>query len=128
MSRRHFNFGRAPKKGSKLRASVLLMLRPQGATNPEVCEVYGTDYKRGAGGANQVYNVIEALREQKGYDVRTFPLPPHDPRQAGFSDPSTVGRRPVVHRVVGKMRWDGSYRSFVDPTQNRGPIKRPKKK
>lgn len=113
---RHSGFGRTPAKGTKARQALLLLIRPQGATSKDICRLYAPK--------DQSTTLVEYFRNEKGWDIRTSPLAPEDPRQQDFS--AKKRRPPVVHRIVGRMRWDGSYRSFVDPTQNRGPLRRPR--
>lgn len=100
MARAHVRnrFGRTPRKGTKTREVLLMMLRPQGAASYEIDRLFGKGFCAAA--------IVRTLRDDKGWDVRTFSMPRSD-------SPHQYGRLPVVHKVVGKMKWDGSYRSFV---------------
>lgn len=88
----HYGFKKSPRKGSRLRAFLIACLGNEGICGPDATEIIGD----GASVAVAVNN----LRDQKGWDVRSF---------------KRHGVRSVTYRCVGKMRWDGSYRSFVKP-------------
>jgi len=86
-----------PRKGTKARAAVNLMLRREGATAAEIAERVG--YNR----VNSISAMCEALRNDKGFDIAAFPV-------AGSGH---VGRPPSVYKIIGRYRCNGSYRSFV---------------
>lgn len=92
-------FGCTPRKGTKLRAFLRLALRPQGVTAAEAAVIFGT--------AKLPTQCIRALRDEKGWDVRAFN------RKCLGQDISEGDHSYVIYRCVGKMKWDGSYRSFV---------------
>jgi len=77
-----------PRKGTKTRAAVNLLLRREGATNLEV---------------GSLAALAERLRYDCGFDIAAFP------------EPSTgkTGRPACRYKIIGRYRWDGSYRSFV---------------
>lgn len=79
-----------------------MALRPQGVTLGEL-DLAPT---------NHLTTLITNLRDQRGWDIRGFPMRPDDPR---FPPAKRSGRYPQVYKVVGKMKWDGTYRSFIDP-------------
>jgi len=112
---RHSGFGRTPAKGTKARQALLLMLRPGGATYSELFEVYSPKNNK-----DHISNLVSCFVNEKGWDIRTFVLPETDPRFVK----KKAGRPRVIHRIVGKMRWDGSYRSFVNPQDNRPSLRR----
>jgi hypothetical protein len=88
-----YRFGKPPKKGTVLRNLALMALRPQGVTKPEFME-----------NSRHVFQTyIGVLIDQRGYDIKSFPCPPS--RRAG-------GQRTLIYKMVGKMRWSGTYRSF----------------
>lgn len=89
-NRRRAEYGRSPKKGSKTRAALILMLRPEGATYVDLM---------GAGlrGRN-----ISALIDQKGWDIRSFDIP----------NPGRKGPR-VRYKVIGKYLPKRRYRSLI---------------
>lgn len=100
MTTKHPNrYGCSPHKGTKRRSLLLLLLRPQGATYKELEEVTGY-------GFGTVNNEIGTLKDQKGWDIRAFPL------KKGFRK-GRKGR--LVYKVVGKLKWNGGYRTLVDP-------------
>jgi hypothetical protein len=120
------SFGCSPKKGTKIRQILLRTLRPEGLTP---YEAYREGWVRSQ---SALTSLVEMLRDQKGWDVRVFPLAKDDPRRSivhgrGRGVGGLTSERPgswTVLRCVGRMRWDGSYRSFVDPRQNRGRLSR----
>lgn len=74
-----------------------MLLRPQGATRLEIINRLGVS-------ENAIAGMIVVLNDQKGWDIRSFPRKElHTGR----------GRMPVVYKVVGKVRWNGGYRSFL---------------
>lgn len=86
MSRRHKSSYTTPRKGTKTRAAINLLLRREGAT--------GSEFASGT---------VERLRNDCGFDIAVFP------------EPATgkVGRPASRYKIIGRYRWDGSYRSFV---------------
>jgi hypothetical protein len=85
-----------PAKGTKTRAAVNLMLRREGATTYEIADV--TNMSLSAAGS-----VVQQLIDQRGFDIAVFPEPLTGRR----------GRRACRYKIIGRYRWDGSYRSFV---------------
>jgi hypothetical protein len=102
-------FGRPPAKGTQARQVLLLALRPQGVTAWEARQA-GVTTKQSFG------CLLDQFLDQKGYDVRSFPLP-NDQRTLERVGPSAVKSKkpPRVWRLVGKLRWNGTYRSFIRP-------------
>lgn len=100
-------FGCSPAKGTQARKLVLMLMRPQGVTSWEAREAFVTE-RRSFG------CLVEQLRDQKGYDIRSFPIPEGE-RTIERVGPSAVSSKcpPRVWRLVGKMRWNGTYRSFI---------------
>lgn len=89
-------YGKPPRKGTKARAFLLRALRPHGCTTPEsgyLPHVLGS--------------TIAQLRDTRGYDIRAFPIPCNHNYRAGETGPR------VAYRLVGKWRWNGTYRSFL---------------
>ena len=82
---------RPPRKGTKSRIVVNALLR--GTTASEVEELVGW----GKGSFNAF---LDKLTDQCGYDVRKTSIRPRS-----------------TYLIVGKMKWDGSYRSFRDPSE-----------
>ena len=100
---RHKNqFSPFPSKGTKRRVMLAMLFREQGATAPEIEETVGV--KTNALGGN-----LSHFRNDCGVDIRAFPI-----------TPPTTGN-PVVYKVIGIMKWSGSYRSFVDPAKYIAP-------
>lgn len=93
---RRVGFRRAPRKGSKSRRLLMLALRP--------CGVLSTDARALFASKDVLGRTLATLYDECGYDIRSFP-----------SRVATEGRGrpPVIYRLVGKLRWDGSYRSFI---------------
>lgn len=105
-----WGYGCPPRKGTKARALLLMALRPQGFTAWEVYETLG--YNRGG----SLGAAITGLIDQKGYDIRGFHLRRDQYTEERFGPKVAPGRKtrdPLVYRLVGKHRWNGSYRSFV---------------
>ena len=94
------NFSRSPRKGTKGREILLLLVRPRGATVAEIEDKIG---KLRSGGL-QTY--MRRFSDEMGWDIRSFPDP--------LTDHPGRGAKPVVYRVIGKMKWDCTYRSFVN--------------
>ncbi len=101
MTRRLAGFGKPPKKGTKSRSFLLQALRPEGADSFVFSRSIGTN---GVG----LSRLAQIMIDQKGYDLRTFLNGKHAVCWDGRK-----GRPMVSWRLVGKMRWDGSYRSFI---------------
>jgi hypothetical protein len=86
-----------PAKGTKSRALLLGMLSKRGLTASEALE-RGYLARRSAMAAmlSQFYNT-------GGWDIR------------GFTEPSGTPSSPFVrYRIVGRFRWEGGYRSFIE--------------
>lgn len=97
-NRKHAEYGRSPKKGTKTRAALILMLRPQGATSEDFKAI-------GLGGRvhSAYYGAyIEVLINQKGWDIRTFDIP-----NRGHKGPR------VRYKVIGKYLPKRRYRSLI---------------
>lgn len=90
-------FSRPPAKGTKNRKALIMMLR--GATAPAIIEA--CEFK----GASPMSRIVMRLRDECGYDIRHFPNPTPNGK---------CGRTPGLYKVIGKMKWDGSYRSFIN--------------
>lgn len=88
-------FGRPPRKGTKLRKCLIMMLRPQGILASEIYEIYEI---------GSYTNIINSLINEKGYDIRIMP--------SNVKSALQTNRTLMTYKCVGKMRWDGSYRSF----------------
>jgi hypothetical protein len=95
-------WGRSPAKGTLLRRLLKMLMRPEGVTAFEAFEA----------GINSITTYIVVLRDQKGWDIRSFPCPV-ERREMIHGTRHT--KPPVVYKVVGRMRWDGGYRTLVDP-------------
>ena len=104
MSRRLTGFGCPPKKGTAARKVLLRALSANGVTVHEALSMGLVK------SARQFSMMVVALADQKGYDIRLFPC---DPSRCAKTWRN--GGRKNAYRLVGKMRWDGSYRSFVNP-------------
>lgn len=93
-----------PRKGTKTRALLLLMLRPQGATTKEILEKVQMRQQA-------VLPTIISLRDFGGWDIRIFSVPNPD------TSPTLTGRKrmatTLAYRVVGRLRFHGGYRSFI---------------
>lgn len=104
VGRYNCGFGRAPRKGSNLRQLVLMAMRPQGVTVWEA-------EQSGACPPHLFSNRLIQLLNEKGYDIRSFPMERTvervGPKQMRSKKP------PRVWRLVGKIRWDGTYRDLV---------------
>lgn len=85
-------FSKPPRKGTKARNVLLLMLKPEGFARNDIEDE-----------PHNLTTLIATLRDDKGYDIRKFPKRKSD-----------KGRAKSVYRCIGKMRWDGSYRSFTE--------------
>lgn len=66
------------------------MLRSTGATAEEMNDLFD---------ARNLAKCLRRLRDMSGYDIRSFPV--------------TAGKSRVAYRLVGKIRWNGGYRSFL---------------
>ncbi len=97
--------GRPPAKGTARRQFLLMALRPQGVTSWETSQFMTPSVFHGH---------LTALREEKGYDIRAFPIP-RERRTAERvgTNGVTCRKPPVIYRLVGKRRWNGTYRDFV---------------
>lgn len=89
------SFGKAPAKGTKSRYALIMMLR--GAKSSDIRDQYSL-------GPTELFSIVSRLRNDCGYDIRAFP-----PKRKG-----SHGSPPSIYKCVGKMKWDGSYRSFID--------------
>jgi len=76
-----------PRKGTKTRVVVNLMLRREGLLSDQF---------------PSVPSLAERLRDDCGFDIAIFPAPTGKP-----------GRPRSCYKIIGRYRWDGSYRSFV---------------
>lgn len=84
-----------PKKGTKRRLIINLMLRPDGVSLQEVHE-YGLN-------KDTFSKDMEWLRNDCGFDT------------------AVIGRRPIpnsnrtsnVYKIIGRYYWNGKYRSFL---------------
>jgi hypothetical protein len=98
-------WGRSPAKGSLTRRALKMLMRPEGATIFELVEA-GLSPRSAA-------RVLTVFRDEKGWDVRSFPC-----RDESRLWPDVHRTKPSnVHKIVGRLRWDGSYRSLVDPNK-----------
>jgi hypothetical protein len=88
-----------------------MLLAPEGATIGELLEA---GISRSA-----TRTAIITLCDQKGWDIRSFPCPIDRRLYYGGNG------KTLVYKVVGKMRWDGSYRpigkaEIIEPNYNEG--------
>lgn len=89
-----------PRKGTKRRKLVLLLLRKQGLTTEQAYEI---GMKReDLGGA------LAALRDDCGFDIQVIGTRPGRVGTRGFAT-----KHLYVYRIIGRYRWSGSYRSFL---------------
>lgn len=96
IARRHKSgFSRSPRKGTTSRKILLLCLT--GYTVEEMSHACRCPIRT-------VTKTIDRLRDDCGWDIRRFPR----------SGRTLNDRRVSVFKVVGKMKWDGSYRSFIE--------------
>lgn len=101
MGRAHTKSGKkqtAPRKGTKSRAVMLMMMRRQGATQPEIQEATGAT-------PIHVTHMMIGWLNFWGWDARFFRLRKTDPRWGPKSW--------VTYRLVGKIKPNGGYRSFT---------------
>jgi hypothetical protein len=104
---RRIGFGRSPAKGTKIRQFLLMALRSQGVTSWEAVQA-GLIRERGLSA------FLTMLRDMKGYDVKAFRLAPEQRTLARVGAIGVRGKNPpLVYRLVGRMKWDGSYRTFL---------------
>lgn len=82
-----------PRKGTKVRKAVLLLLRPCGATMQQM--ITETSICKAS-------NILEDIKNFYGFDVQII-----------NQIPSKIGRHTNVYRIIGRWRWNGSYRSFL---------------
>lgn len=102
MSARHHRFGRPPAKSTLTRRLLLLAMRPEGVTEKE---------SREAGApANRLASLFGTyLPNEKGYDLRHFRCEKHR-ACTGYRNNTNAW----AWRLVGKYRWNGTYRSFLN--------------
>jgi hypothetical protein len=102
MSARHRNhYGPSPAKGTKARVIMLAMLR-DGITDRQAVAL-GVAH-------GYLSSMIERFVDQLGWDVRGVPIPnPH------YGVTRSQPRHVLSYRIVGRCRWDGTYRSLIDP-------------
>lgn len=86
----------SPRKGTKSRAMVNLMLRCEGATAEDFVAV---GVKPGGG---NIISTLERLRNDQGFDIAAFP----EPQQAR-------GRPRYRWKIIGRFIKSGGYRSFI---------------
>ena len=103
-SKRHLNG--LPKRGSKTRAILALMLRPQGLTVHEAVQL-GLSPKSGNLGGP-----LQQLELFKGWDIRRVSLPEEHRKERN-------NRWGIAYKVVGRYRDSGRYRSFVSADYDR---------
>jgi hypothetical protein len=99
VGRRLAGFGRPPVKGSLRRSFLLQALSTQGIS----CQAADVLFR----GKGKCRAAVACLINEKGYDLRAF--------KNGDRSQSGIGAPHKSWRLVGKMRWDGSYRSFINP-------------
>lgn len=87
-----------PRKDSKSRNIALMLLRDEGATMQEIRETTGMS-------SVVAHGVLARLDFDCGFDIRRFTEKHIDP---------TTSRPPLRYRIVGRSRWNGGYRSFVE--------------
>jgi hypothetical protein len=93
-----------PKKGTKTRQLLLMLLRLQGATMHELRAELGW-------GKGSIRTNISMLGDFGGWDVRQFPV--DNPNRIEGMPTSTGGwRKLTAYRIVGRDRWGGGYRSI----------------
>lgn len=84
------------------RARLLHALTTTGLTNKEADELTGT--------RSSLEAVLQSFEDEKGYDVRTVPLPVGHPRRQN--------RERLVYVIVGRHDWrHRKYESYVDPAR-----------
>lgn len=93
-SRKHKDRYSTPKKGTKKRQLVLALLNPKGIKTSDMKELGFKDS-----------GAIENLRNDCGFDVQIIDQQP---------SPSGKGRPTNVYRIIGRYRWKGGYRSFLE--------------
>ncbi len=74
-----------PRKGTKIRQIVNLALRPCGVCADDLPDLIPRRIKP------------IPLRDEYGFDILA------------------MGRAPTRYRIIGRWRYDGSYRSFLTP-------------
>lgn len=88
----------SPRKGTKVRALINLLLKPQGMTTFEAVQA-GLVKE-----STSISGVLARLEYECGFDIRVV----------GASPRVLKGRRAYIYRIVGRHRWNGQYRSFVN--------------
>jgi hypothetical protein len=98
-------YGRAPAKGTKSRQLLLMLLRPQGATTWELVQAGLLTRNRSMG------QWLIQLEDQKGYDIRSFPLHERTLERVGPVG-MTSKRPPLVYKLLGRWTWDRRFRPY----------------
>lgn len=94
----------SPGKGTKSRAALLAMLRETGLTGQEAVQ-------RGfVVSASSLGTMVSKFRDMQGFDIVGVPTEINRKAMAHLNARKSV----LAYRVVGKYRWDGTYRSFVE--------------
>lgn len=88
-----------PKKGTKRRKIVNLMLRSEGLATKDA-EKHDLTQKN-------INGILEALKYDYGFDLQTIGTNQAKPSTNG------AGRRSNIYRIIGRWTWAGKYRSFL---------------
>jgi len=90
-------FSKSPGKGTKSRDVLIMLLK--GCTGSDTKAALGVD-------TSDLLTIIHRARDFCGWDIRTF-------------KPNGEKYRTNIHMIVGKMKWDGSYKSLIKmPKEN----------
>lgn len=87
------------KRGTKRRQIALLLIRPQGCSALEAYIIVGFN-------SSLLGCEITRLKDDYGFDIQII-----DKRKPNSKDGR--GRNQYVWRIIGRWRWNGSYRSFL---------------
>lgn len=85
-----------PKKGTKLRALILGLLKPEGLTRKQINSI--TSYG---------HTHLTLLQDFGGWDIKGFPVANRN--LVDHKKHKTV----LSYRIVGRLRFNGGYRSLV---------------
>lgn len=85
----------SPAKGTRARQIILLALRPQGLSVAEAIQ------RKLIHDPNQLLTLLMRLECDSGFDIRRF------------GHRRTKDMTALIYRVVGRHRWNGTYRPFM---------------
>jgi hypothetical protein len=88
----------SPKKGTKAREIINLMLRPCGLSSSEAAK------KKLIKNTNGLTAIISRFEYESGFDIRVI---------GKKSSSHKRGAKEKIYRIVGRHRWNGKYFSLV---------------